>query len=73
LAQFESVLYLQLYFPNIKDAELFPLSADLQERLLKHLGHGAWVRLRAISLQGPMKMVYLDRENNWVPDEDEEW
>ncbi|KAF8341142.1 hypothetical protein F5887DRAFT_976919 [Amanita rubescens] len=73
LAQFESALYLQLYFPNIKDEELFLLSADLQEHLLKHLGHGAWVRLRAISLQGPMKMVYLARENNWVPEEDEEW
>jgi len=73
LAQFESVLYLHLYFPNIKDAELYPLSADLRERLLKDLGHGAWARLRTISLQGPMKMLYLDRQNDWVPEDDEEW
>ena len=59
---------LHLYFPNIKDAELPSLSADLRERLLKDLGHGEWARLQKIQLEGLMNMVYLHREDNWVPD-----
>ncbi|KAF8351840.1 hypothetical protein F5887DRAFT_932641, partial [Amanita rubescens] len=53
LAQFEIVLHLHLYFPTLIDAvELHPLSTDLQECLLKDLGHGAWARLQTISLRG---------------------
>ncbi|KAF8344429.1 hypothetical protein F5887DRAFT_971140 [Amanita rubescens] len=67
LAQFESLRYLLLIFPNIDDAEQSALSADLRKCLLKDLGHGAWARLLIISLQGPTNMVDLDRQDNWVP------
>jgi len=68
LAQFEIVLHLHLYFPTLIDAvELHPLSTDLQECLLKDLGHGAWARLQTISLRGSKYWLGLDRQNNWVP------
>ncbi|KAF8693974.1 hypothetical protein AX14_002226 [Amanita brunnescens Koide BX004] len=69
LAQFESLRYLLLHFPNIDGAELPALSADLRKCLLKDLGHGAWGRLLTITLQGPNNMVDLDRQDNWVPQE----
>ncbi|KAF8341138.1 hypothetical protein F5887DRAFT_976896 [Amanita rubescens] len=72
LAQFKSVRQLQLDFPNIEDTELYSLSVELRECLLKGLGHGEWARLQSIDLQGPRNRVFLDRGDNWVP-EDEHW
>ncbi|KAF8341144.1 hypothetical protein F5887DRAFT_976925 [Amanita rubescens] len=72
LAQFKSVECLRLEFPNIEDAELYSLSADLRECLLKGLGHGEWAGLREIDLQGPRNRVLLNREENWGPP-DEHW
>jgi hypothetical protein len=72
LAQFKSVERLQLDFPNLEDVELHSLAADLRECLLKGLGHSEWARLQSIDLQGPRNRVFLDRKENWVP-EDEHW
>jgi hypothetical protein len=72
LAQFKSVRRLQLDFLNIEDAELHSLTADLRECLLKGLGYDEWARLQSIDFQGAKSRVYLNRKDNWVP-EDEHW